>query len=584
MAFDAGILRAVIREIEYLAKDGRIDKIYQPERDEVVFVIRAGGTERRLLINAGSSCPRMNITTLKPENPTTPPMFCMMLRKHFAGARLTSVSQPGFERVARLTFECHDDLGFKTNKHVICEIMGKYSNIIVTDCDDKIIGILKPIDFAASTVRQLLPGMRYSLPKPQKKLEPIGLTREDFNAAAREADPTRSAVKFITANIVGLAAVTAREIVYRAGGSIDATLEQCADTLYNAVIEVTSCADTYGGEVSMAKGADGVLIEYLYTRLTQYEGACEVVSFTSVGELIDEYYMKRAGEERLRRKASDIFRILAAAETRITKKIALQTAELEKCEMGETYKKYGDLITGSIYMMKRGMDKVTLCDWYSEGEMIEIPLSERLSPSQNAQAYYKKYNKSKNAKVHLATQLESAKAELEYIGTVFDSLTRATTERELSEIRAELYHSGYASKMKNYTEKKRQAPLIMKFETSDGHTVLCGKNNTANDYLTTKLANRRDWWFHVKDHPGSHVVLECFDGEDDPSEVAFTEAAMIAAYHSAAKESSGVAVDYTRVREVKKPAGSKPGYVIYHTNWTAYVTPDESKVKAMERK
>ncbi|MBQ3228511.1 MAG: NFACT family protein [Clostridia bacterium] len=583
MAFDAGILRAVVREIESTCTDGRIDKIYQPERDEIVFVIRAAGKERRLLINAGSSCPRMNVTTLKAENPTTPPMFCMMLRKHFAGARLTSVSQPGFERVARLTFECHDDLGFRTNKHIICEIMGKYSNIIVTDNDDKIIGILKPIDFAASSVRQLLAGMRYSLPEPQKKLEPLGLTREAFNEAARSADPTRSAVKFITTSFVGLAAVTAREIVYRAGGSIDATLEDCADTLYEKLVEVTSAADVGGIDVSMAKGPDGVPVEYLYTRLTQYEDGCEVICYSSVGELIDEYYAKRASEEKLRRKASDIFRILAAAETRITKKIALQSAELEKCEMGETYKKYGDLITGSIYMMKRGMDKVELSDWYSEGEMIEIALNERLTPAQNAQAYYKKYNKSKSAKIHLTAQLESAKAELEYIGTVFDSLTRASTERELTEIRAELYHSGYASKMKNYTEKKRQAPIIMKFETSDGHTVLCGKNNTANDYLTTKLANRRDWWFHVKDQPGSHVVLECFDGEDDPSETAFTEAAMIAAYHSAAKESSGVAVDYTRVREVKKPAGSKPGYVIYHTNWTAYVTPDEAKVKAMAR-
>ncbi len=583
MAFDAGILRAVVREIESTCLDGRIDKIYQPERDEIVFVIRAGGKERRLLINAGSSCPRMNVTTLKAENPVTPPMFCMMLRKHFAGARLTSVSQPGFERVARLTFECHDDLGFRTNKHIICEIMGKYSNIIVTDNDDKIIGILKPIDFAASSVRQLLAGMRYSLPEPQKKLEPLGLTREAFNEAARNADPTRSAVKFITTNFVGLAAVTAREIVYRAGGSIDATLEDCADTLYEKLVEVTSAADVGGVDASMAKGPDGVPVEYLYTRLTQYEDGCEVICYPSVGELIDEYYAKRANEEKLRRRASDIFRILAAAETRITKKIALQSAELEKCEMGETYKKYGDLITGSIYMMKRGMDKVELSDWYSEGEMIEITLNERLTPAQNAQAYYKKYNKSKSAKIHLTAQLESAKAELEYIGTVFDSLTRASTERELTEIRAELYHSGYASKMKNYTEKKRQAPIIMKFETSDGHTVLCGKNNTANDYLTTKLANRRDWWFHVKDQPGSHVVLECFDGEDDPSETAFTEAAMIAAYHSAAKESSGVAVDYTRVREVKKPAGSKPGYVIYHTNWTAYVTPDEAKVKAMAR-
>ena len=583
MAFDAGILRAVLRQIEKDCLDGRTDKIYQPERDEVVFVIRAGGSEHRLLINAGSSCPRMNLTGIKVENPATPPMFCMMLRKHFAGARLTAVSQPGFERVARLTFECHDDLGFKTNKHVICEIMGKYSNIIVTDIDDKIIGILKPIDFAASTIRQLLPGMKYTLPPPQDKLDPLTVERDAFNTAARSADITRSAVKFLSTYFLGLAAVTSREIVYRAAGSCDATLAECADTLFDKMKEVVLSADVGGIEPSMAKNADGMPIEYLYTRLSQYESGAEVTVFPTVGALIDEFYLKRSSEERLHRRASDIFRILSAAEARITKKIVLQREELDKCEMGETYKKYGDLITGSIYMMKRGMKSVSLSDWYTDGSMIEIPLSERLTPAQNAQAYYKKYNKSKSAKVHLADQLEGAERELEYIGTVFDSLTRAQTERELSEIRAELYHSGYASKMKNYTEKKRQAPLLMKFETTDGHTVLCGKNNIANDHLTTKLANRNDWWFHVKGQPGSHVVLECFPGESDPSESAFTDAAMIAAYHSSAKGGASVAVDYTKVREVKKPSGSKPGYVIYHTNWTAYVTVDEAKVKAMMR-
>ena len=491
------------------------------------------------------------------------------------------MSQPGFERVARLTFECHDDLGFRTSKHIICEIMGKYSNIIVTDADDKIIGILKPIDFAASTIRQLLPGMKYTLPPAQDKLDPLSVDRDAFNAAARGADITKSAVKFLSTSFLGLAAVTSREIVHRAAGNCDATLAECADTLFDKLKEVVLSADAGGVEPSMAKSDDGMPIEYLYTRLTQYEGAADVTVFDTVGELIDEFYLKRAGEERLRRRAADIFRILSAAEARITKKIALQREELDKCEMGETYKKYGDLITGSIYMMKRGMKSVTLSDWYVDGEMIEIPLSDRLTPAQNAQAYYKKYNKSKSAKVHLTEQLNSAERELEYIGTVFDSLTRAQTERELSEIRAELYHSGYASKMKNYTEKKRQAPIIMKFETTDGHTVLCGKNNIANDHLTTKLANRSDWWFHVKGQPGSHVVLECFPGESDPSESAFTEAAMIAAYHSSAREGVSVPVDYTKVREVKKPAGSKPGYVIYHTNWTAYVTPDEEKVKKM---
>jgi len=231
------------------------------------------------------------------------------------------------------------------------------------------------------------------------------------------------------------------------------------------------------------------------------------------------------------------------------------------------------------------MESVSLENYYSENcESIEIPLDKRLSPSQNAQVYYKKYNKSKAAKIHLTEQLAKAEEELTYIYTVLDALTRAETEREMMEIRDELYHSGYASKMKNYTEKKNKAPSIQRYETSEGYTVYCGRNNLANDHLTTKLADRNDWWFHVKNQPGSHVVLCCKDGEDEPTETAFTEAAMIAAYNSKASDGVMVPVDYLKVRQVKKPAGAKPGFVVYYTNWTAYVTPDEDKVKAMMRK
>lgn len=585
MAFDAGLLRAISRRIENVCLDGRVEKIYQPERDEIILLIRVGGGERRLLINAGSACPRMTLTAQKTENPATPPMFCMMLRKHFSGARLVEISQPGFERVVRLVFECRDELGFKTRRQLICELMGKYSNIIAADGDERILGILKPIDFAASTLRQLLPGMKYTLPPAQERLDPLTLDRAQFNAAARDADIAKSAVKFLTGTFLGFAAVTAREIVYRASGNCTSTLGECADTLFDCMKEVVAAADAGGVSPSMVKSADGMPLEFLYTELTQYKSSDDVslVSFDTVEELIDEFYSARASEERLRRKAADIFRILNAAEARLTKKIALQSEELDKCKDGETYKKYGDLITGSIYMMKRGMKSVELADWYDDGRIVKIPLSERMTPAQNAQAYYKKYNKSKSAAVHLAEQLELAGRELEYIKTVFDALSRAQTERELSELRAELYHSGYASKMKNYTEKKRREVLIMRFETSNGHTVLCGKNNIANDHLTTRLANRNDWWFHVKGQPGSHVVLECAQGESDPPEAAFTEAAMIAAHYSSAAGGVSVPVDYTRVREVKKPAGAKPGYVIYHTNWTAYVTPDADAVQAMLR-
>ena len=581
MAFDAGVLRAVVREIEERAADGRIEKIYQPERDEIVLILRTAGTESRLLINAGSSCPRMNLTGIRTENPASPPMFCMMLRKHFTGGRLIRASQPGGERVARLTFECRDEMGFRTERNIIAELMGKYSNIIVTDSEDRITAVLKPIDFSASTIRQLLPGMVYTLPPPQHKIDPTTLDRRTFMAAAASADGDRAAVKFISANFAGIAAVSAREIVYRTAGDVGATLAECGERLFDELISVMREAESGGPRSSVARDASGVPIEYMYTELTQYKDNSSVTVYPSISTAIDEFYLKRAEEERLRRKASDIFRILSNAESRTERKIALQKEELERCAMGDEYRRFADLITGSIYMLRRGMENAELTDWET-GENVTIPLSTRLSPAQNAQLYYKKYNKAKSARVHLTEQINIAEKDLQYLATVRDALSRASSERELSELRAELYQSGFASRMKNYTERHRHTPLIMRFRTRDGHTVLCGKNNTANDYLTTKLAKRSDWWFHVKGQPGSHVVLECAQGETDPPESAFTDAAMIAAYHSAVSEGVSVPVDYTRVREVKKPSGSKPGYVIYHTNFTAYVTPEYDAIRAME--
>lgn len=583
MAFDAGILRAVVCEIDNTVTDGRIEKIYQPERDEIILIIRNSGREHRLLINAGSSCPRMNITGIKTENPSAPPMFCMMLRKYFTGGRLIRTEQPGGERVARLTFECRDDMGFRTERHIIAELMGKYSNIIITDNSDRITGVLKPIDFSASTIRQLLPGMTYTLPPSQNKLDPNTADRREFMLAAAAADKDMPAAKFISSVYSGIAAVSAREIVFRASGSTTSTLSECTEKLYDELCSVMAAANAGGCRSSVAKSKDGMPIEYMYTELTQYENGATITVFPTVGAAIDEFYLRRAAEERLKRRAADIFRILGNAEARTEKKIVLQRDELLKCERGDEYRRAGDLITASIYKLRRGMESVTLTDWES-GEDVIIPLSPRLTPAQNAQQYYKKYNKAKSAKIHLTEQLEISEHDLKYLSTVRDALNRASTEQELSEIRAELFHSGFASKMKNYTEKKRPAPLIMRFKTRDGHTVLCGKNNTANDYLTTKLAKRSDWWFHVKGQPGSHAVLECAPGESDPPESAFTDAAMIAAHYSSASGGASVPVDYTKVKEVKKPSGSKPGFVIYHTNFTAYVTPDEDAIRAMEDK
>ncbi len=585
MAFDAGMLRFVIRELNETLSQGKVDKIYQPGKEEIVLVLRAAGGEHRLLISAGSAGPRIHLTAAKPENPAVPPMFCMMLRKHFTGARLAEVTQLGFERAVRLTFDTHDDMGFPTQKHIIAEIMGKFSNIIITSKEDKIIGVLKSIDFTTSEKRQVLSGMQYELPPGQNKLDPLTVDERTFKRMAAETEPDRLAEKFIMANFAGIAPVLAREIAYRSAGKSGGTMAEVERTLTNTFFAVMEGIQNTEGVPTLVRDETGKPTEYCFLPLTQYSTPMTTETCPTYGALVDAYFDERSREERLHKRAGDIFKLLSNAEARITKKMTLQREELVDCEEGEKYKLWGELITAHIYKLKRGMESATLDNYYSDQcEPVEIPLDKRLSPSQNAQVYYKKYTKSKAAKVHLAEQLTKAEEELAYIYTVLDALTRAETEREMMEIRDELYHAGYASRMKNYTEKKNKAPSIQRYETSEGYTVYCGRNNLANDHLTTKLADRNDWWFHVKNQPGSHVVLCCKDGEEEPTETAFTEAAMIAAYNSKAADGVMVPVDYLKVRQVKKPAGAKPGFVVYYTNWTAYVTPEADKVKAMMRK
>ncbi len=584
MAFDAGMLRCVLRELNEKLRGGKIEKIYMPQRDAVVLQIKNGRDVHRLLINAGSSSPRLCITAEKSENPAVPPMFCMALRKHLGGGKLIQAEQIGFERAARFTFESYDEMGFKTEKHLIAEIMGKYSNLVLADCDDKMIGILKPVDFTTSQKRQLLPGMRYEEPPKQEKLDPMTVTEGEFNRIFGEADPTSVAEKKLTSTFAGMASVTAREIAFRAGGHTAATLEECSRHLWR---EFSAYRDAVQGSgvPTLVRMRDGSMKEYSYMECRQYGEAVTHVPMESFSALIDAYFSQRSRQDVLQQRAADVLRLLHNAEVRIEKKMAVQTAELAECDSGDTYKLYGDLITANIYRLKKGMKQADLENYYAEdGGCVSIPLEVNLTPAQNAQKYYKKYNKTKSARIHLTEQLEQAKAELAYIRTVQDSLSRAETEKELIEIRIELYQSGYASKMKNFSLKKPPAPTLLRFVTEDGRQILCGKNNTANDHLTTKVAERSDWWFHVKNQPGSHVVMQCDGESDEPTDRDFTQAAMIAAYYSKASDGVMVPVDYTRVRYVKKPSGSKPGFVTYTTNWTAYVTPDKETVERMRVK
>ena len=589
MAFDAGMLASVIHELQRVAQGGRIEKIYQPEKDEIILQMRTLAGGKRLLINAGSNYPRIGFTSVQRENPMQAPMFCMLLRKHLTGALLSNIEQIGFERVAKITFDTRDEMGYDCKKYLIAEVMGKYSNLIFADENLKVIASLKTVDFTTSSLRQVLPGMKYELPPAQNKLDPTNTTYEEFIAAFNAFAPEKLAEKFITSTYLGIATCIAREIVYRAYGRHDALVcDLDGEALYAEFSKLYNNLAN-GNITPTVVFENNIPIEYAFTSLSFYGSDFEIKIFEGSSEALDTYFLNRDREQRIKQRAADLFRLLTNAESRLTKKIFVQEGELADCEKGDSYKKNGDLITANMYKLKRGDRQVELVDyerWNDEKQDFDttvIELDERLSPAANAQRYYKLYNKSKTAKVKLAHQLEIAKAELEYIYTVFEALTKAETSADMNEIRDELYRSGYASKMKGYAAPKKQhTPTIAEFTTTNGYRVLCGKNNYQNEYITHKVAERHDYWFHAKNMAGSHVIM-ITNGEEPPAED-FTDACEIAAYYSKAKGASAVEVDYLFARGVKKVSGAKPGFVIYHNNWSAVVTPDEEKILRMRKK
>lgn len=586
MAFDAGFLAAVTREINEVAIGAAIEKIHQPERDAIVLLLRTFSGGRRLLINAGSSNPRIGFTEIAMENPQNPPQFCMLLRKRLSGARLSRVWQEGFERVVVTEWDTRDEMGFPIKCRLIAEIMGKYSNLILADGEGRMQAILRPVDFTTSSKRQLLPGMRYLLPPPQDKTDPRTVTEEDFLELAEEGGE-RPVDKWLVATFLGTSATVAREIAYRATGAVDTPLAFADKAkLYGVFFGVMSDVLEGNFAPSLALDENDRPVEYAFLPLTHYQKNKEIKSPSA---LLDEWFGTRDREARVKQRAADIVRLLTNARTRILHKLEVQRAELADCEKGVTYKRMGDLIVANAYMLQRGMEHVTLTDYEDYREdgsfgTVEVVLDKRLPPTANAQVYYKKYNKSKTARVELQKQIALGEAELLYLATVEAALSTAETPTDLLEIREELAANGYGSRVKDSTPKKRgKAPLFAEFETSGGYRVLCGKNNLQNEYITHKVATKNDYWFHAKGIPGSHVVM-LLEGREEPPAADFTEAAEIAALYSSAEGAPMTEVDYTLVRHLKKTPGGKTGLVIYHTNWSATVSPDKERIAAMRRR
>lgn len=567
MAFDAGMVCAISYELKEKLLGARVEKVYQPEKDELVLAIHAQGEHARLAVTAGANNPKICLTGRVKENPAVPFGFCVFARKHLTGARISGIRQLDFERVIEITLDSRDEMGFPAVKRLYAEIMGKYSNLILTDGEGRILGVLRPVDFTVSSKRQLLVGMKYEMPPRQEKGDPTAESREGFLEKAQSAG-AMATDKFITSRYLGISSLVAREIALRSAERIDEAPERVY-AAFSAVMtllkehRVTPCL-VFEGDQPVA---------YSFLPIKQYGDGFRVETRETVSQVIDEFFDRRDNAEHSRKRASDLFHMVTNARTRLAKKLALQEGELAECEKKEEYKRAGDLITANMHLLRRGMTAARVIDYYDEAmPEEEILLDGRLSPSQNAQLYYRKYNKAKNAQRELTAQMALAKEELAYIDSVADALERAVGQSELDEIRRELLDAGYGKKLRKPGTARPMKTQPYEYVTSGGYRLLCGKNNLQNDHITGKLAGKTDWWFHVKNAPGSHVVL-FLDGREEPSEQDFTQAAALAAFHSSLAGGATVPVDYTQVRYIKKPAGAKPGFVTYTTYWTAYVVP-----------
>ncbi len=582
MSFDGIVTRAVVCELSEKLTDGRIDKIYQPERDEIILSIRTHTGVYRLLMSASSSNPRLHLTSQKRENPVVAPLFCMILRKHLQGGKILSIKQINSDRIVEFAIESYTELGDLTTKRLIIEIMGRHSNIILVSEKNTIIDSVKHIDFTVSSIRQILPGLIFEYPPVQNKISPNDITRENFINLFNTSKNDCTFEKLIVDTVTGMSPLLAREISYRAFGKFNVPVLN-AD--YDKIL---SCLDTFFLSVKQNNYTPVVAYDekcrhpqaFSCFELTQYEPLPQIKS-GSISEAIDKFYEERSQNERIFQKSAVISKILSNNTDRCKKKIQLHKTNLKKSQDREKYKIYGDLLTANIYSLKSGEKSANVINYYSENqELIEIQLKPELSPSANAQRYYKLFNKAKSTEKHSREELTRAENELYYLESVSEALSLAKTPADIDEIKEELSEQGYLKTNKKKDKKKQTKASPLKFVTSDGYTVFVGRNNKENDFLTLKSSYSTDIWLHTKIIPGSHTVIKT-NGSSEATETAIYEAAVLAAYHSKAKNSAQVPVDYTNIKNVKKPSGAKPGLVIYDNYNTIYVKPDENLVEAL---
>jgi len=568
MAFDATFLSAVLDEIREKAAYSRIDKIHQPSRDTVILHLKCQEGRQKLIFAVSPTAPRLHLTAASPENPAEPPMFCMLLRKHLSGARLTNISQIPMERCAEFTFDCIDEMGDHVEKKLICELMGRTCNLYLLSPEGRIIDCLRRIGLDESAKRAALPGLNYQYPDPITKDDPRGYEVQDYVNLLTAPGADLLHERLMDA-LGGLSPLVCREAALFAAGSTDARItgldvDAAADKLHLFFTEhLNHPAPYYYAQ------ADGTPKQFAFCPIRQY-GGCETAE--SFAALLDMYYTVRDGQAAMRQKSQAVRKTVQNLCTRLTRKLAIQEKELEATYDRERLRQLGDIVTANIHKIKKGQQKVRCEDFYDE-EMkeIDIPISPILSPQQNAAKFYKDYAKLKNAEKELTHQLEIGETELHYLKSVLEELERAQTEAELEEIRRELQEGGYLKADPGKRKMKQGKLPPMRFESTDGYPIYVGRNNKQNDELTFRLARKDDIWCHASKVHGSHVIISC--GGTTPPDDTITQAAQLAAYYSEHKGGQNLPVDVTPVKQVKKPANGKPGMVIYHSYRTAIVNP-----------
>ncbi len=575
MPLDSFCLSGVIQELQSLV-GLRIEKIQQPARDQVILSLRGG---RKLMLCSGASQARIHLTNLSRENPASPPMFCMLLRKHLGGGKISAIAQPGLERAAVVTIDMVDELGEPGQRKLILECMGRRSNLILTDGEDRIIDCLRRIDLEMSEQRQVLPGLYYHLPPAQEKADPLAADEETLERLLEGASPEICGDQFLLDTFWGLSPLVCREIVYRGCGSTDARLDCIANRqgLLQSFFEWLKIAKEKSFTPYLLE-KDGRPADYSYFPITQYGTAMIGTAQDSFSSLLDQFYETREQQERVRQKGQDLLRTATNARDRLRRKLVLQEKEYAQTLERDHLRICGELITANLYRMERGQNVLRTQNYYEEScPDIEIPLDPLLTPQQNAARYFRQYNKAKTAETYLAQQMEIARKERDWLESVLDELSRAETEQDFNDIRHELQEAGYGRKNQaSKKEPRRGKARPRMFRSSEGLRILVGRSNTQNDQLT-KDAFKSDYWFHTQRIHGSHVIL-CTEGRE-PGNQSLHEAAILAAWFSQGRDGGQVAVDYTQVRNVKKPSSSRPGMVIYDNYQTAYVVPDESVVK-----